>query len=365
MKKFFLAILVSVSSLAFPQKKDNTNINPGDFEKVQVELQKQAEVQKHLIIEIESLNEKIATLSSENTILKEESSVIKSDLQKLASESNKSDKELSQKIDKNFSKLSQEYYCLKDCISATRKDLQNSMIELQSELTTKLENQYNVIESKQKADKDTLKNELSKTNKSIGNTQDELSSQGSRSIIIATVLVAIIVTLTFLLSRKIKKGNNGIDEIKKAQDVLQKAHIAMQEESIKLDNKLLEIAEKQLSVTPIKKEENERDHSLALKVADEIVKIETNLSRMDTKIKGHKQLSKAVERIKNNFYANGYEIVDMLGKKYAHGMKAAVTFITDETLKEGEQIITKIIKPQINYKGEMIQAAQIEVSQAE
>ena len=55
----------------------------------------------------------------------------------------------------------------------------------------------------------------------------------------------------------------------------------------------------------------------------------------------------------------------MLGKKYAHGMKAAVTFITDETLKEGEQIITKIIKPQINYKGEMIQAAQIEVSQAE
>ena len=127
----------------------------------------------------------------------------------------------------------------------------------------------------------------------------------------------------------------------------------------------MEIAEKQLSVTPIKKEENEMDHSLALKVADEIVKIETNLSRMDTKIKGHKQLSKAVERIKNNFYANGYEIVDMLGKKYAHGMKAAVTFITDETLKEGEQIITKIIKPQINYKGEMIQAAQIEVSQAE
>ena len=365
MKKFFLAILLSVSSLAFPQKKDNTNINPGDFEKVQVELQKQAEVQKHLIIEIESLNEKIATLSSENTILKEESSVIKSDLQKLASESNKSDKELSQKIDKNFSKLSQEYYCLKDCISATRKDLQNSMIELQSELTTKLENQYHVIESKQKADKDTLKNELSKTNKSIGNTQDELSSLGSTSIIIATTLVVIIATLAFLLSRKIKQGYNGIDEIKKAHDTLRKAHIAMQEESIKLDNKLLEIAEKQLTVTPNKIEENEMDHSLALKVADEIVRIETNLSRMDTNIKGHKQLSKAVERIKNNFYANGYEIVDMLGKKYTQGMKAAVTFVTDETLNEGEQIITKIIKPQINYKNEMIQAAQIEVSQAE
>ena len=104
---------------------------------------------------------------------------------------------------------------------------------------------------------------------------------------------------------------------------------------------------------------------MALKVADEIVKIETNLSRMDANIRGYKQLSKAVERIKNNFYANGYEIVDMLGKEYVQGMKVAVTFVTDETLKEGEQIITKIIKPQINYKNEMIQAAQIEVSQAE
>lgn len=367
MKKelFILYLCIFGTSFAFSQKRDNIKINPEDFEKVEVELQKQSEVQKQLYLEIESLNEKIATLSSENIILKEESSIIKSDLQKLTSESNNFDKELSKKIDKNFSKLSLEYYGLKDSISATRKDLQNSMIELQSELSTKLENQYNVIESKQKADKDTFNNELDKTNKSIGNTQDELSSQGSTSIIIATTLVVIIATLAFLLSRKIKKGNNGIDEIKKAQDALRKAHIAMQEESIKLDNKLLEIAEKQLTVIPIKKEENEIDHSLALKVADEIVRIETNLSRMDTTIKGHKQLSKAVERIKNNFYANGYEIVDMLGKKYTQGMKAAVTFVTDETLNEGEQIITKIIKPQINYKNEMIQAAQIEVSQAE
>lgn len=365
MKQYYslLVLCLLTNSFAFSQKKDNIKINPEDFEKVQVELQKQAEIQKQLYLEIESLNEKIATLSNENTILKEESSVIKSDLQKLASESNKSDKELSQKIDKKLSKLSQEYNCLKDSISATRKDLQNSMIELQSELTTKFENQYNVIESKQKADKDTFNNELDKTNKSIGNTQDELSSQGSTSIIIAAVLVAIIATLAFLLSRKIKKGNNGIDEIKKAQDALRKAHIAMQEESIKLDNKLLEITEKQLTVTPIKKEENEIDHSLALKVADEIVRIETNLSRMDASVKGYKQLSKAVERIKNNFYANGYEIVDMLGKEYNDGMKVIANFIYDEELQEGKQVITGITKPQINFNGKMIQAAQITVTQ--
>lgn len=63
--------------------------------------------------------------------------------------------------------------------------------------------------------------------------------------------------------------------------------------------------------------------------------------------------------------ANGYEIVDMLGKPYVHGMKAAVTFVTDESLEPGQQIITKIIKPQINFRQEMIQAAEIEVSQSE
>ena len=86
---------------------------------------------------------------------------------------------------------------------------------------------------------------------------------------------------------------------------------------------------------------------------------------MDSSVKGYKQLSKAVERIKNNFLANGYEIVDMLGKQYIPGIKAAVTFVTDENLEEGKQIITKIIKPQINYHQQMIQAAEIEVSQSE
>lgn len=55
--------------------------------------------------------------------------------------------------------------------------------------------------------------------------------------------------------------------------------------------------------------------------------------------------------------------MDMLGKPYVEGMKATPNFIPDETLKEGEQIITGIIKPQINYKGIMIQSAQITVSQ--
>ena len=33
-------------------------------------------------------------------------------------------------------------------------------------------------------------------------------------------------------------------------------------------------------------------------------------------------------------------------------------------IDEGKRIITRIIKPQVNYKGQMIQTAQIEVTEA-
>jgi predicted ATP-grasp superfamily ATP-dependent carboligase len=67
--------------------------------------------------------------------------------------------------------------------------------------------------------------------------------------------------------------------------------------------------------------------------------------------------------MKDNLLANGYELVEMLGKDYIEGMKVTASFVADNNLEEGKQIITGITKPQINYKGKMIQAAQITVSQ--
>ena len=142
---------------------------------------------------------------------------------------------------------------------------------------------------------------------------------------------------------------------------------SLEEEAIKIDAKLVEILEKQINLVSkeshkTKETRTEIDHSLALKVADEIIRIEKNLSRMDDKIKGHKQLKGSVKRIKDNFLSKGYEIVDMVGRKYDTGMKVSANFLPDESLGKDEQIITRIIKPQINYNGKMIQSAQIEVS---
>lgn len=107
----------------------------------------------------------------------------------------------------------------------------------------------------------------------------------------------------------------------------------------------------------------ENSHSLILKLIDELVRMEINLSRMDPDIKGFRNLVSSIKRIKENLLANGYEVVDMLGLPYNEGMKVIANFIPDENLKEGVQIITGIIKPQVNYKGVMIQPAQIVVSQ--
>lgn len=200
------------------------------------------------------------------------------------------------------------------------------------------------------------------TDSAVSTNQSTLRSRSIWGGAIVLAIIAAIAAVTVWLTKRIKSGYSSIDEVRKAQE-------RMQEESIKLDNRLMEIIDQQLNTAKAIQAATPNtstaapDHSLAMKVADEIVRIELNLSRMDSSIRGYKQLSKAVERIKNNFMAKGYEIIDMLGKPYNEGMKVTANFVVDENLKEGEQIITSITKPQINYNGKMIQAAQITVSQ--
>lgn len=240
-------------------------------------------------------------------------------------------------------------------LSKENNSLQQKVDSLSAELAS--------LRGDQSKDRTNFTTELGKTNSDVAAGQ---ASMQQRSLIgVALFVVALIIIAMYLWLRK-RKDTDTIDSVRKVQDTLEAAQKKLQEDSVSLDNKLMAILEKQMAAVPQKNDDKAKpDHSLALKVADEIVRMETNLSRMDETIKGYKQLKKAVERICDNFLANGYEIVEMLGKPYKEGMKAAVTFVTDENLEDGKKIISKIIKPQVNYKDEMIQAAQIEVSQPE
>lgn len=219
------------------------------------------------------------------------------------------------------------------------------------------------LEETQSADRKNVNGMIDKTNSNVQANQETLQSRTLMVCIISILLFVVVVVATWRLTKRIKSGDTSIGEVRKAQDALKIAQEKMQEESIRLDDKLLKLFDRQIANAPQNEGNDKLDHSLALKVADEIVRIELNMSRMDPSIKGYKQLAKAVERIKDNFKANGYEIVDLLGKPYNEGMKVSANFVVDEDLEEGKQIITGITKPQVNFNGQMIQAAQITVSQ--
>lgn len=215
----------------------------------------------------------------------------------------------------------------------------------------------------QAEDRKAINKKIASTNEGVVANNIQLQSRTVWGGAIVGIIVCIVIAIAYWVIKRIRRSVSTIDEVRKVQGTLQAAQTKMLEESVKLDNKLLEFAEKQLETAPQVTNKAEQDHSLALKVADEIVRIELNMSRMDASVKGYKQLAKAVQRIKDNFSANGYEIVDMLGKPYSDGMKVTANFVSDEGLEQGKQIITGITKPQINYNGKMIQAAQITVSQ--
>lgn len=233
----------------------------------------------------------------------------------------------------------------------------------QSVVIDSLRNVCQRLEDKQSANNKSICRKIDETNSNVQENQNMLQSRTLWAGMVVLLLLVAIIGVAYRLVKRIKLGSTSIDEVRKAQDALQVAQGKMQEESVKLDDKLLELFDRQIANAPKNEGNGKTDHSLALKVADEIVRIELNMSRMDSSIKGYKQLAKAVERIKDNFKANGYEIVDMLGKPYNEGMKVIANFVADENLEEGKQIITGITKPQINYNGQMIQAAQITVSQ--
>ena len=247
-----------------------------------------------------------------------------------------------QKIEKRLSATSDSLIILKDNLANTNNNLQT----IADNLGVKIQ------QASEKASAD-----LSTLNEKVG--------KNTLYWIIAVLFIALLSVLLFgWLKKQLSKEKTGLsDQIKKTSETLR-------DEQIKLDGQLIKLLDTQMQLMNAERQTSsakaeEVDHSLALKVADEIIRIHKNLSNMDSETKGLKQLSASVERIQDNFKANGYEMIDMLNQPYDQGMKVSANFRPDENLKQGEQVITRIIKPQVNFKGVMIQAAQVEVSVGE
>jgi len=251
------------------------------------------------------------------------------------------------------------------------RELQKVRNENERERSQTAERMYSLEEKLKASERKTQELETALESKidaaqTRSNTQfTAVDSSVSRSYVFmalgALVLAALSGLVFVLVSRRV--GSHRLE----TEERIKQARQSLEEENIKLDEKLIEILDRKLvsssDASQSATTNGESDHSFALKVADEIVRIEKNLAVIDPGIRGRKQLAASVERIRDNFAAYGYEIVAMLNKPYDDGMKVIANFRPDDSLADGEQIITRIIKPQVNYQGTMIQAAQIEVSQ--
>ena len=202
----------------------------------------------------------------------------------------------------------------------------------------------------------TLGAEIESANSNIVAQSQNLMHKTMWGAIIALLVLIVSVLIAFLIHRK---GNSKIEALKTQSEKISEEIIT------KLSNELEEIKKLSSSIESLYASgKSSQDGSDLIKaLADRITFIEMTLYRMDHSVRGYKHLLKALTQMKDNLMANGYEIVDMLGKPYHEGMKVIANFNEDETLEKGQQIITGITKPQINYQGKMIQAAQIIVSQ--
>ena len=232
-----------------------------------------------------------------------------------------------------------------------QKTYLDSLLEMQRKHTEDL----NMLANKVGAD-------LSETNKNLQNSTNNLSDSINHRTWMAVcgilIALALLGAVYYILRKKILSGSSSIDKIRSAQESLETAQKAMQEESIKLDNKLVELLEKQLNQSP----EPKQDHSFVLDIANEIARIEQNLAFMDTKVKGVSNLKNRASAINDRLKSKGYEIPKLVGEKYTDGNNMKPTMELDEDLPVGTQIIRRVLKPMVLYKGEMIQAAEVVVA---
>tara|TARA_R110002111_G_scaffold3127_1_gene20104 strand:+ start:425 stop:1384 length:960 start_codon:yes stop_codon:yes gene_type:complete len=273
-------------------------------------------------------------------------------------------------IQKLFSELNKEYRTYR----IVKEDLNQTIIDNQVKVVDSLNTLINKSKQELSSVNKQLNTKIQQTDENTNTKISELdSSLGKNRLywIIATLATLLLGGLVYwLLGKRMLSDKNEVkNQIQSSKtDVetqIKNTKTALEEESVKLDSQLLEIISSQLKIKESETKTSvneEKDHSLVLKVADEVTRILMNLEVMDKSIKGYKHLKKYSESILDNLKAYGYEIPQLIGQNYNSGMNMVATLEFDDSIEEGKQIIKRIIKPQVNFDKKMIQAAKVIVA---
>jgi len=352
MKLKLITVLFSLTNLVVSQDltdttnvKANSSINKSDTTKnVDTEFEQEFERLNISLLMIDSLlNTKASQASVEEKITK-----FNLALSGIQNDIRNSSKTIDNKIKTLEKELESRTLQLK---SAVNQDINKSNLridELREIITT--------VSDSISATANTIISVKSETDTKISSIYETISKHKLYWAIAIMFILLIVIAVFLFLKLKMIEQSDSLSVVKSTQEQLEN-------EAIKLDEQIIDLIEKQLSVLELQPQQSkEIDHSLPIKLGEEIHRMRKRLKTMEES-HGTKILDKRIESLEEKLNDMGYEIVNLEGKPFYEGMTVKGRFILDENLKDGEEIITRVIKPQIDYKGILVQAADVDISQ--
>jgi len=178
----------------------------------------------------------------------------------------------------------------------------------------------------------------------LGHDVDVKAKYFSYLIFLAGFIGAVGVVLGILIHRKHANSKNLLDEN------ISNVHRRVEEEYVTLDTKIADLLQNQMNLSGVVSTTltkvsspsiHEPDHSLPLRVGEEIFRMRQRLNSLPHDTKGLKPLLKSLERMEDEFTEKGYEVVDMTNQPFSDGLNVKARFIPSEDLGPGEHIILK------------------------
>lgn len=241
-------------------------------------------------------------------------------------------------------------------------DLSNT-ISAQSRSIDSLRKDISKVNEQMKQTSSDMKKDISDTNDNINYKEKAMMSAiNTKSVyagLIGLLALVLSVVIFIIYRRRVNQSTLDLNNIDSQITSLKNEQHRLEENIIASNDKLISAIEKQAVVVKTEAEIKDQDHSLALAVANELTRIQQNLNFMDPTVKGVSQLKNRAKAIMTTLNSKQYDIPDLLGKVYNEGDNIIATMELNEDMKEGTNRIKRVIRPQVSYKGKLIQAAEV------
>ena len=241
-------------------------------------------------------------------------------------------------------------------------DLSNT-VSAQSRSIDSLRKDISKVNEQMKQTSSDMKKDISDTNDNINYKEKAMMSAiNTKSVyagLIGLLALVLSVVIFIIYRRRVNQSTLDLNNIDSQITSLKNEQHRLEENIIASNDKLISAIEKQAVVVKTEAEIKDQDHSLALAVANELTRIQQNLNFMDPIVKGVSQLKNRAKAIMTTLNSKQYDIPDLLGKVYNEGDNIIATMELNEDMKEGTNRIKRVIRPQVSYKGKLIQAAEV------